>query len=220
MARTGTLHITYLETIKPLDGSNMRDTKFLAASLLNNVTQLGISFRLPLPFCHVLDSPYNSHTSALEADDDTQTWLLLGTALTQLKKLRTPQIWLGYYEPCSWSVVNDQAILSCLDPVITIEGLDISNSLPKLHPKYEDEGRHFVEERHMPFYLIRRIRQTRHGRKPGSQHGDEVITQPDFPVTLELITLAAELPNSQVSLLAEIEEEERRQWIRGTDVEA
>lgn len=220
MARTSTLHITDLETVKSLDGSNVGETRFLTAPLFNNVIRLSITLRLPLPFCHALERPYNSHTSALEVDGDTQTWSQLGTTLTQLEKLRTLGIWLDHDEPCSWSVVNERSILSCLTPVIAIEGLDISISLPKLHPKYEEENRHFVRGSPIPFHLIRRRRQTSHGRKTDSQHGDEVIIQADFPVSQELIDLAIEVCDSPRTTVAEMEEIERRDWMSGMDVEA
>jgi hypothetical protein len=230
VADTSTLHITGLETVNSLDKSDIAETKFSAAFLFHSITQLNITLRLPLPFCNALERTYDSHTleSGSEIAGDTKAWFQLGTTLTQLKKLRTLRIWLDHDEPCSWSVVHERAILSCLNPLYAIEGLDISISLPKLHPKYEDKDRHFVEGSHIPFRLIRRLRQSDHAQRTDSQDGFEIITQLDFPVSIELQELTAELSQELTAevgqgphvTLAEMQEEERRQWMSGRDVEA
>jgi len=218
MARNKILHITDLETVKSLDASKIGEQAFLSTSLFNNVTRLSITLRLPHPLCHALERVYDSRMSAPEVACDIQIWLQLGATLTQLKKLRKLRIWLDHDEACSWSVVNERALLSSLTPLCTIEGLDVSISLPKLHPMHEADDRHFVKGSYTRFRLIRRLRQCHHGGKPGGP--PEVIIKHDFPVSLELKDIISEWDDGPMPTLAEVEEEERQQWMSGTDVEA
>jgi hypothetical protein len=83
--------------------------------------------------------------------------------------------------------------------------LEVSVTLPKLHPKYEQEDRHYVNgELPGNARLQRALRQTHHAQ------GDAyVIEEPDFPLMIDFWWT-----------VEEAEEMERKMWIKGEDVEA
>jgi hypothetical protein len=230
VARIGTLHITDLDTMRSLQDSSPEKNPFSLVPLFTGVSRLNITHRLPLPFCRALEESYCSQNTDLRLSKDIQAWGNLGTTLSQLKSLRNLRIWIDYDGPEPWSVVHERALLSCLTPLYTDEELNITISLPKLHPKYENEERHFTKGTHIPFHIIRRLRQSTH-TYTYETGGIGITERSDFPFLLVLEELEAEMagkreewgfsaPEYPSKSMAEIEEEERQQWRNGRDVEA
>jgi hypothetical protein len=177
-------------------------------SLLLEATQLSITLRLPLEFYQLLE--VTEEDIASHSQQDVKTWLQLGSTISKLKDLTRLWIWLDHDELCSWSVVNERAIISPLKQLSGTPSLDICVYLPKLHPRLESEDRHFINKPQL-FDLQRTLRQRYHAKK--TEKGSlEVIHQPDFPFLIDILEYAM-LP------LAEVEEEERADWKNGRDVE-
>jgi hypothetical protein len=204
------LIITDLETIVSLKRMAATPPKPLNifSCLILPVTRVDLVFRLPLHFYHSLDRTENTN---FEAQDNVMTWMQLDSCLRVLTQLKRLQIWLEHGETCSWSVVNERAVLAPLIRLCKIQDLESSISLPKLHPTYEQEARHFTSESLVPFHLHRRLRQRHHGRT-SSTGRLEVFYKADFPFLLDIIDFH-DRP------LAVLEEEERGYWKEGRDVE-
>jgi hypothetical protein len=204
------LVITDFETINCLKRKTSMPSNPLSifSSLLLRVTRLSLVLRLPLEFYHSLDS---SEDIESDMQSDITTWERLDSTLRALTKLKRLQIWLEHSETSSWSVINERAVLAPLIRLCNTQDLKIVISLPKLHPKFEQEARHFTSESPAPFHLHRRLRQ-RHHVCMNSRGYPEVIYKADFPFLLDIIDFH-DRP------LLELEEEERGYWKNGDDVE-
>lgn len=204
------LIIADLETINSLNKMAATPSKpfSIFSYIILPVTRLSLVFRLPLHFYHSVDRSENTKS---DAQDDVMIWLQLDSCLRVLTKLKGLQIWLEHGETCSWSVVNERAVLAPLIRLCKTQDLELSISLPKLHPTYEQEARHFTSESLVPFHLHRRLRQRHHGRTSSSGRL-EVVYKADFPFLLDIIDFH-DRP------LADLEEKERGYWKDGGDVE-
>jgi hypothetical protein len=180
-------------------------TSDLLGRLLPNLKQLSISLRLSLATYKELENAGDSASCELSL---ISAWTELPFACEHLRKLRTLRIWLDHEEPCSWSVVNERAILSPLASLSSNPNLDFSINLPKLHPKWEAPERHFTKDSpRLPIAIQRRYRRRHHGVE--DSNGNLCVRyRPDFPVMHE----AAEMLGIPVE---EIEEKERASWERG-----
>jgi hypothetical protein len=171
-------------------------------------------------------SPQSSPVSA---------WLELPHAIPLMNKLRKLHIWLDHDEPCTWTTVNERAVLSPLASLSTLPHLEVSINLPKLHPKWETLDKHFMEDSgQLPLPIHRRYRQRSHGVE--DRNGNlKAVDKADFPILFEMAGYeywtAEELRkhNGEPSVpydpdeieLENLrwEEEERRIWKEGHDPE-
>lgn len=210
MARASIIHITDLETINYLNKGLTKTPTIpnIFPSLLLEATQLSITLRLPLEFYQLLE--VLEEDIASDSQQDIKTWLQLGSTISKLKDLTKLWIWLDHDELCSWSVVNERAVISPLKQLSSTSNLNICVYLPKLHPRLECEDRHLIHKPQL-FDLQRPLRQRYHAKK--TEDGSlKVIHQPDFPFLIEIVEYA-------MFPFAQVEEEERAFWKRGTDVE-
>ncbi|KAF1841197.1 uncharacterized protein K460DRAFT_410587 [Cucurbitaria berberidis CBS 394.84] len=207
LARTAVFHITDLET-----ANFLHERPLLLCSMQLRLTQLSITLRPPIKFYQSLERPDDDTTMEPELASATQTWSRLGSIIRQFNRLSRLWIWLDHDDPCSWSLVNERATLQ---PLITqLSGspnLKISIYLPRLHPKYEREDWHYTSETPTPFHLHRKLRQRWHGVEKG-QGRFQVIHKVDFPFLIDIIGF------DEMSMV-EVEEEERKGWRKGTDME-
>jgi hypothetical protein len=129
----------------------------------------------------------------------------LPVAIKNMSKLRKLRLWLDHSETSTWSMVNEQAILSPWESLASDTSLDFSINLPKLHPKWETPERHFIEDKTLLGTVIcRRFRQ-RYYRIEGGIAPFLVQHKPDFPILYffeELWEMSME----------DVEEMERHEW--------
>jgi hypothetical protein len=182
-------------------------TSNLLGYVLPNLKELSISLRLSLATYEALE---NVADSAFSKSLLISAWTELPFALDYWSRLRKLRIWLDHEESCSWSVVNERAVLSPLASLSSNPDLDVSINLPKLHPKWEAPERHFTEDSpRLPIAIHRRYRQRYHGVED-SNGNLRVKYWSDFPVWHEVAEMM-EMP------VEEIEEGERSSWEAGND---
>jgi hypothetical protein len=197
------------------------------SSVFLNIKELHITMRLSLAECKEIERltadsiPDFSRVevSAAVLQPRTTAWLHICPAIAQLKELRRLRIWVDHDDESSWSVVNERAILYPLEPLIGIADLDMSVSLPKLHPRHENPYRHFIQDNPV-FNIHRRLRQIHHGRK--YKHGTfGVNTRRDFPISGNFFNDLYDFMDMQVEQMspAELERKERERWVKVGDVE-
>jgi hypothetical protein len=178
--------------------------------VLPNLKELGINLKLPLAAYKELESAGESTSST---PSFTSAWTALPLAVEHISRLRKLRIWLDHRQPCSWSMVNERAVLSPLAPLASPSNnphLDVSINLPKLHPKWETPDRHFTKDSPpLPIAIHRRYRQRYHGveQKDGSLR---VQYESDFPVLHEFAEFVG-MP------MEDVEENERIKWEIGED---
>jgi hypothetical protein len=181
------------------------------SSLLVQVTRLSLHTKLPLRLFQCLDTAAE-HTDA-SSQDFKSSWIQLGSIATLLPRITRLELWLDHDEPCDWTVINERGIISPLNQLSDNGDLEVSISLPKLHPRFETESRHFTSDgMPTPFDLHRRFRQRHHGRIT-SRGLAEVLYKPEYPYLVDVI-------GYHEMSVAELEAEERDWWKEGGDVEA
>ncbi|KAF2692021.1 hypothetical protein K458DRAFT_411703 [Lentithecium fluviatile CBS 122367] len=232
LADTTALHITDLDTFAVLAPSPSSDDleagNFFMSSLLTcmlpSLKELRISLKLPLEVYALFESgtqPSSSSSSAI--NNPVTAWANLPSILNTLPNLRRLHIRLDHTEPDTWTRVNEHVALS---PVASLAArshakLDIAVDLPKLHPKYEEPARHFIEDSPAPpFPIQRRIRQRIHA----DIHANKIFHKDDFPFTHEMNDFLIEwngmtVPNDMsYSEFAQYQEDqERNAWKEGRD---
>jgi hypothetical protein len=204
------LIITDLATIRRLhERLATPSTNFTSLSLLlKQVTEMRLILKLPLQLYKSLE------TSELNLDisRDITAWLLLDSILGALPKLAKVEIWMEHDDPCSWTVVNERIALAPIAKLSASSNLKIALSLPKLHPGLEQDDRHFTSETPKPPYLLYRRTRQRYHAKLHWKGSFEVFHKPDFP-------FLPDVPGFEQWPMAEVEEQERRLWKSGEDVE-
>jgi hypothetical protein len=220
VTRTVIMHVTDLDTLDSLGQGSMPPISThpsFFASALSTITQLSVTLRLPLRFFKALERESQDAAIASGADPqplNVSLWLRFGATLDRLQALTKLRLWLDYDEAGSWSVVNERALL---DPLLTHmyqnkRPLDISIVLPKLHPKFEDQARHYVNgELPGRSQLCRVLRQRWWHDKDGGPY--KVIERRDFPFSDALYEMI-DMPWDE-----HLERKERADWKRGVDVE-
>jgi hypothetical protein len=156
-------------------------TSHLLRRILPNLKKLSIGLRLPL-------AAYEAPAAAGESPCETSlvsTWKKLPLALGHLSGLRRLNIWLDHEGFCSWSVVNERAVLFPLASLSSNPDLTVTIDLPILHPDRATADRHFTENSPpLPFAIHRRYRQRYHGVRNWKGN---LCTRwsPDFPYVCE-----------------------------------
>jgi hypothetical protein len=131
----------------------------LASSFLSSaIKRLHITLRLSLDECKEIErltagphydvSPVDSPSSPTQSR--MTAWLQVCPAIAQLDVLRELQIWIDHDESTSWTLVNERAILRPLEPLLEIADLNMSISLPKLNPLWENPYRHYIQDNPLP----------------------------------------------------------------------
>jgi hypothetical protein len=219
VTRTAIIHITDLDTLDSLGQGSMTTISahpsFFAATL-STMTQLIVTLRLPLRFFKALEREPQDAAITPGADPqplDVNPWLRLGPTLDRLQNLTNLRMWLDYDEAGYWSVVNERALLDPLLIYMYENGrqLDVSIVLPKLHPKFEDEARHYVSAELPGRAQLCRVLRQRWWHDKDSRY--KVIEKRDFPFSDALYELV-DRPWDE-----HLEGQERADWKRGVDVE-
>jgi hypothetical protein len=122
------------------------------SSLLLRVTRLSLHTKLPLHLLQYLDTA-TEHTDASSRDFNS-SWRQFGSITTLLPRLTRLKLWLDHDEPCDWTVIDERAIISPLNQLFDNKNLEVSFLLPKLHPRFETQSRHFTSDgMPKPFHL-------------------------------------------------------------------
>ncbi|KAH6881933.1 hypothetical protein BKA58DRAFT_446212 [Alternaria rosae] len=128
---------------------------------VENVSRLSITLRLPFGFFQSVEQLSSNDSTSLDTDLATQQaslWQRLGSSLSRFKALEKLDLWLDHTEPQFWAVVNER---STLDPLLTqLSGrpdLDVTVTLPMLHPKFEQDERHYIDEEISPNVRVHRV---------------------------------------------------------------
>lgn len=183
---------------------------------------LHVTLRLPFEIFEAVDGLRSDSKKVQEmALQWTQAW----PAVAALKGLQKIRVELDHTNWCSWSVINERAVLSSLGTLkALVPGLVLNVVLPNLRPFYEDIDRHFTHDSlESSFPITRRVRQKYHCRQsPGGRWSIVRSTYDTFllwaPVELELLKVGPH-PVSQPSpeQYREMVKKERQGWRNGID---
>lgn len=211
--------ITDLETLERLSqmkrNIDATSLKSVSPVLHSRVTKLNIIMRWPLE----LYQSYETHATD-SADLSTEllatkkSWRRLAETIERFDSLLSLHLWFDHSAPCSWSMVDERALLSPLLTALSPTSIDICISLPKLHPVHGREHRHFVNgHEHMGprAQLHRTLRQRWHPQQNSRLGRVEVLHRPDFPFSIDAF---------EDFTIDQAEQWERKMWSEGVDVEA
>ncbi|CAO2647110.1 Nn.00g080320.m01.CDS01 [Neocucurbitaria sp. VM-36] len=163
------LHVTGLDDLQylllkahrvPTTFSSNDDTLAIAFAQAHH---LNIILRLPLRTFKKIERHYsNPNTESLS--ENATAWIRLCPAIAELSNLKTLRLWEDYDASKSWTTVNERTFLAPLQQlIVSMSGLNVSVSLPKLHPRWESSNRHFIPGCAPPAFAIdRRLRQWVH----------------------------------------------------------
>jgi hypothetical protein len=219
-SRTAVVQINHLEMLSSLsqwdpiqDRANLDN--FLTA-LQRSITRLNITMRLPLEFFQSLEEIQEQPIVVPEAADQISAtvnlWKQLAPMLSGFSTLTRLSIWLDHSHSCTWSVVNECALLSDVLTWLATTCINVSIILPNLHPLYEREDRHLMGRPLGRRVHLRRVLRQRYHSHEVSPGVGEILYKPDFPLLLDLLEIDGSV--------AEIEETERSHWKEGINVEA
>ncbi|KAH5130171.1 hypothetical protein HBH70_194970 [Parastagonospora nodorum] len=197
------LHITGSETLQSL----LEPAKSLVPQHVTDVValtkRLSITLRLSTRTFDRVQEAVAGYSA------DVPVWLrFCQTHVQNLTKLREFQLWADHDRDWSWSRVNERAFLAPLETLAANSDLNIIVNLPKLHPKYESQDRHFTIYSTPPsFTITRRLRQSYYAFSRGDSDQLLVRFAQDFPT----------LYQHGVDDLEEVEQRERKMWENGED---
>ena len=142
----------------------------------------------------------------------------MGPSLSRFKALKKLDLWLDHTEPRFWAVVNERSTLDSLFTQLNSHpGLDVTVTLPMVHPNFEQDERHYIDEEISPktispnVRIHRVLRQKRHTVVDAK--GDvKIVKKYDFPFMYD------EYLGLKMSL-AEIAKREREEWKQGRNME-
>lgn len=228
MTRTAAVNVTDLHTLQLLGEGGFcasSGSPSIPAILGRSITQLSITLRLPLAFFHALERPAECTAHSSEPEHTSmcsKSWSNVGYIISQLKTLTKLRLWFDHSEACTWSKVNEVALLSDLISQVNEarQPIDVSVFLPKLHPLHEHESRHYMTADLGPsIRLHRKLRQRWHYIEVWGDF--EVSLEPDFPFMLEVMRDFDHytLSSFRWDSLETIEEHERHGWKSGTNME-
>ncbi|KAI4624372.1 hypothetical protein J4E83_004046 [Alternaria metachromatica] len=153
VARTSTVHVSDLEFIDNWARASvavMPSSSAFTELPVSNVIRLSITLKLPLAFFRSVErllgnDPGSSDTES--AAQQASLWQRLGSTLGRFKALKKLDLWLDHNETQYWAVVNERLTL---DPLLAqLKGLcdlEVTVTLPMLHPRFEKDERHYIDE--------------------------------------------------------------------------
>ena len=192
LARTSTIHVSDLDLINywarasevtvpvPSEFANMP---------VSNVSRLSITLKLPLAFFHSAERlPGNGPTSSDigPATQPARLWQHLGSILGRFEALKKLGLWLDHNEPQFWVMVNERSTLNpLLTQLSTRPNLDVTVTLPMLHPKFEQNERHYTEDSISGNTWVNRVLRSKKHAVIGAQGCIEIVACNDFPLFSE-----------------------------------
>jgi hypothetical protein len=207
------VHITDLHTIdrmhvmEPMTGAR----NGISPSLLLKITSLSIVLKLPLHFYESLEKLERFEDVLEDTSDDIRAWLRIDSTMRLFHNLKRLQIWFEHNDSCTWTVVNERVLVSPLARLIQDKDIEMTLSLPKLHPKFAQDSRHYTGDSVTPFRLHRRLRQNWHG----TMSADGILKRNyrvDFP-------FFQEIADFEDRTMGDVERSERSGWMAGMDME-
>ncbi|KAI4645666.1 hypothetical protein J4E93_005243 [Alternaria ventricosa] len=190
---------------------------------VENVSRLSITLKLPLKFFQSVERLSNNDSTSSDTDLATQQasqWQRLGPSLSWFKALKKLDLWLDHTEPQFWAVVNERSTLSSLLTQLSNHpNLDVTVTLPMVHPKFEQDERHYIDEEISPKIISPNVRIHRVLRQKryavDDANGDvKIVKKYDFPFMYdEYLGLGLGMS------LAEMAKRERGEWKQGRNME-
>ncbi|OAL49098.1 hypothetical protein IQ07DRAFT_645098 [Pyrenochaeta sp. DS3sAY3a] len=178
LARTAVFHVTELVTIDFAINALSRKLRphSVPASFFARIAKLNLTLRLPYAFCFggSITTPKCSYHD---------TYFRLDSFLVQLKGLKRFRLMLDHDSHHAWARVNEMYLLDPFRKFLETKNRDLLVILPKLHPRWEDPERHFMEGNMTAFPLLRHVRQRFHAMPTRSKYWI-VEFKPDFPFLL------------------------------------
>jgi hypothetical protein len=207
------VHITDLHTIDRMHTAEPTPDACdgIAPSLLLKITSLSIVLKLPLHFYESLEKLERLEDALEDMSDDTRAWLRIDSTMRLFPNLKKLRIWFEHNDSCTWTVVNERVLVSPLTRLNLDKDIEMTLSLPKLHPKFAQDSRHYTSESGTPFRLHRRLRQNWHA----TMSADGILRREyktDFPFFQEIIDF-------EDRTMGEVERVERSGWMTGMDME-
>jgi hypothetical protein len=207
------VHITDLHTIDRMHAMEPTPDAWYDISplLLPNITSLSIVLKLPLHFYESLEKIERSEDAFEDMSNDTRAWLRIDSILRLFHNLKKLQVWFEHNDSCTWTVVNERVLVSPLTRLSQDKDIEMTLSLPKLHPKFTKESRHYTGDSITPFRLYRRLRHNYHAVM-SAQGIFECQFKSDFP-------FFQHMEEFWDKTMGEVEELERSDWMIGMDIE-
>jgi hypothetical protein len=178
-----------LTTISPNLVNGVPSVQDVPVVLQQGITHLSITLRLPLEFFEVVELWDGHHIANIseEVAQNVRHWMRFGITLGRISTLTKLRLWLDHSDTRSWSVVNERRLLSPLLAHLSNTSIHFAIILPKLHPLYQRESRHFTREC-FGVRLHRTLRQRWYSDEisPGNTR---VVHKPDFPILFDILEI-------------------------------
>ncbi|KAH7067754.1 hypothetical protein FB567DRAFT_255062 [Paraphoma chrysanthemicola] len=174
-----TTYVTDLETLKKIITPNAPLVPEYLSSVLAHIRHLSVTLRLPLDTFRQIEASYTRLQTPRKSKTPIRKqkaphhhrksrpewrraahppiWPTICSGLANLKNLQKLDVWIDHNSKSSWSVVHERAFLAQLESLLGDE-VNVTAHIPKLHPKYEDDERHYTDTSAVPDFRIERRR--------------------------------------------------------------
>jgi hypothetical protein len=143
------INVTDLETLDRLSkqfAAGSLTVNNIPAGLQNGIARLSMTLRLPVEFMLQDDGDMAATETVLRLAPTAFHWIQLEQMLSRFGSLRKLSLWLDHSDTRPWSVVSERKLLSPLLEHLSATPMDVAIILPKFHPLYETEHRHFMSK--------------------------------------------------------------------------
>jgi len=216
------VHVTDLHVLRDICAfstdavaSQQMDELIFASASRTRV--LALSLRLPLPVFEALDGQHSEPPSE-ETKALASLWSSIWPQVALMSDLRHVRVEIDHTDLSSWSVVNERRVLAPIASFIQATKISIMVVLPKLHPRYETQNRHFREEDtdSLSLCITRRVRQKCHAWR--DYKGTWLITRSRYDTFPMTVFFTSEFPElNPAEDYHELEQGELERWKRGED---
>lgn len=146
VAEKAVIHVTDLATLNVLltqndqsaSGSNF--THSLPINSFSGVRRLRLSLRLPLQVYKIIELQSNQGMPLHRLQGPAAMWMSMWPAIAKLQHLQSLQVYLDHDSEASWSLVDEDAILSTLLPLSLNSNLSTTISMPALPQPKDTKG--------------------------------------------------------------------------------
>lgn len=219
LAHISTVHVSDLNLIdnwaRASEMAILSPSQF-AKMPVENVSRLSITLKLPLGFFQSVGRLSGNDSTSSDTDLATQQarlWQRLSSTLSHFEALKKLDLWLDHNEPQCWVVVNERSTLDLLLTQLSARpNLDVTITLPMLHPKYEENERHYIDETISQNINVHRALRSKKHAVTDAEGRIEIVEWNDFPTMYNSY-------GAHSLDLATIVERERKGWKEGRDME-
>ena len=219
LARTSTVHVSDLDLLDKWARASEVATpvafKF-AKMPVSNVISLSITLKLPLAFFRSIEQLSGNdptYSDTAPTAQQVRLWQRLSSTLSHFEALKKLDLWLDHNEPQCWVVVNERSTLDLLLTQLSARpNLDVTITLPMLHPKYEENERHYIDETISQNINVHRALRSKKHAVTDAEGRIEIVEWNDFPTMYNSY-------GAHSLDLATIVERERKGWKEGRDME-